>query len=313
MSNAIVPFEEVAQIGKAMVDSGYFADSKNAAQAIVKVMAGRELGLGAFASMTGIHIIQGKPALGANLLASLIKNDRRYDYRVIELTDTRCEIQFTENGEECGRSVFTEDDAKRVGTKNMNKFPKNMLFARAISNGAKWYTPGIFGGAPVYTPEELGADIDVDGNVIDVTPAPTRTEATAMQEIGFDNGGTVTKVERPYPAIIMPERFTVMVAKFEKDDMPATDQMRNMIAANLELCFAGTGEKTDKRKSVMRYLCGKTSTKDLTPAEVFAFTKWLNAAPDENNEWSSDAMAVTEANNCLTEALKAEGQAELGI
>ena len=42
MSNAIVPFEEVAQIGKAMVDSEYFADSKNAAQAIVKVMAGRD-------------------------------------------------------------------------------------------------------------------------------------------------------------------------------------------------------------------------------------------------------------------------------
>ncbi|RDT44717.1 hypothetical protein DXF87_27490, partial [Enterobacter roggenkampii] len=37
----------------------------------------------------------------------------------------------------------------------MDKFPKNMLFARAMSNGVKWFTPDVFSG-PVYTPEELG-------------------------------------------------------------------------------------------------------------------------------------------------------------
>jgi hypothetical protein len=35
-----------------------------------------------------------------------------------------------------------------------------MLFARAISNGAKFYCPDAFAGAPVYTPDELGAEID---------------------------------------------------------------------------------------------------------------------------------------------------------
>ena len=174
MNNAIVPFEEVKQIGEVMFKSGYFADSKDAAQAIVKIFAGRELGLGAFASMTGIHIIQGKPALGANLLASLIKNDPRYDYSVVTLNDELCSIQFYENGAESGLSEFTTKDAKRCGTKNMDRFAKNMLFARAISNGARWYAPGIFGGAPVYTPEELGADVDIDGNIIDVTPTVAR-------------------------------------------------------------------------------------------------------------------------------------------
>ena len=220
MSNAIVPFEEVRQISEAMVQSGYFQDAKNANQAIVKVMAGRELGIGAFASMSGIHIIQGKPALGANLLASLIKNDHRYDYRVIELTDERCEIVFIENGQEVGRSAFDTKDAKRVGTKNMDKFPKNMLFARAISNGAKWFTPGIFGGAPVYTPEELGADIDEEGNIIDVTPTVTRptNNTERMEALGFENepeaetakpkksnggrtwdGAVITAIKKDYP------------------------------------------------------------------------------------------------------------------
>jgi hypothetical protein len=41
-----------------------------------------------------------------------------------------------------------------------------MLFARAITRGARRFAPGIFGGAPIYTPEELGADTDEDGNLI---------------------------------------------------------------------------------------------------------------------------------------------------
>jgi len=159
-------FDEMQSIAQAMAKSGYFADSNDAAKAIVKILAGRELGLGPFASMTGIFIIQGRPSLGANLIGTLIKNDPRYDYRVVELTDQKCSLDFYEQGTKTGNSTFTLDDAKRAGTKNMDKFPRNMLFARAISNGARWFTPGIFGGSPVYTPEELGADVDETGDVI---------------------------------------------------------------------------------------------------------------------------------------------------
>lgn len=175
-------FDQLQRAAIALHASGYFSDSKNQAQAIVKVMAGAELGLPPFAAMTGIHIIQGKPTLGANVIATLIKNDPRYDYRVVEHTDKVCKIQFFENGEPCGLSEFTADDARRAGTKNMDKYPKNMLFSRAISNGAKWYTPGIFGGAPVYTPDELGMEVDADGVIIEgeySQPAP-QPEAPKM-------------------------------------------------------------------------------------------------------------------------------------
>lgn len=174
MNNQLVTMESVdtlSRVANAMVKSGYFQDAKDVAQAYVKVQAGQELGLPPVASMSGIHIVKGKPTLGANLIATLIKNDPRYNYRVLELTDDICRIQFYEDGGECGISEFTADDAKRAGTQNMAKFPKNMLFARAISNGAKWYTPGIFGGVTVYTPEELGADVDEDGDIIDVSPS----------------------------------------------------------------------------------------------------------------------------------------------
>ena len=163
--------DDASRIANAMAQSGYFQDAKNASQSFVKIMAGHELGFGAFASMAGVHIISGKPAIGANLMAAAVKAKGKYNYRVTEMTDKKCSITFMErNGdkwENIGESVFTFEDAMKAGTKNLDKYPRNMLFARAMSNGVKWYTPDIFMGAAVYTPEELGAETDEEGNVID--------------------------------------------------------------------------------------------------------------------------------------------------
>jgi hypothetical protein len=73
---------------------------------------------------------------------------------VLEHTDSVCRIAFTEGGQPIGESVFTLADAKKAGTQNLDKFPRNMLFARAMSNGVRWYCPDVFDTA-VYTPDEL--------------------------------------------------------------------------------------------------------------------------------------------------------------
>lgn len=167
--NELMSFEDTTRLGDIMARSGFFADSRQAAQAIVKILAGRELGLGPVASMTGIYVISGRISLGANIIAAKIKGSKgRYDYKIKTLTDELCSIDFFENGKVCGNSTFTAADARRADTKNMQKFPKNMLFARAISNGAKWFCPDLTV-MPIYTPEELGAETDEDGNVINST------------------------------------------------------------------------------------------------------------------------------------------------
>jgi hypothetical protein len=164
--------KDTLTLGETLARSGFFSDTKDAAQAVVKILAGRELGFGPIASMTGVHIIQGKVAIGAALMGASVKADPRYDYRVIELSDQRAEIAFFEGGKELGRSVFTMDDAKAAGLTgkdNWRKFPRNMLYARAMSNGVRWYCPDAFGGNPAYTPDELGAEVDDEGNVVEGT------------------------------------------------------------------------------------------------------------------------------------------------
>ena len=145
---------DLLNISKAFAESGMFTDIKSAAQAMVKISAGQEIGIPPFASMSGIHIIQGKPTIGAGLIASSIKGSGKYDFRVVEHSEKICSIEFFQGKESLGISTFTIEDAKKAGTKNIDKFPKNMLFARAISNGVKFYTPDVFSG-PVYTPEEM--------------------------------------------------------------------------------------------------------------------------------------------------------------
>jgi hypothetical protein len=167
--NAIQAGEiDVFRLGDVLSKSGYFSDAKEAAQCIVKVLAGRELGFGAIASMTGIYIVKGRISLSANLIAAAIKRSGRYDYRVKRIDDKACEIEFFEKNQTLGISSFTAEDAKRAkldGGENYSKFGRNMFYARAMSNGAKWFCPDVFNG-PVYTPEELGAPTDGDGMVI---------------------------------------------------------------------------------------------------------------------------------------------------
>lgn len=180
----LTSMDEIERAALAMSKSGYFVDAREQAQAITKILAGREMGFGPFASMTGIYIISGRPSIGANLMAAAVKASGRYNYRVHEMTDAVCEIIFFEGGKEAGRSRFTIEDARKAGTKNLDKFARNMLFARAMSNGCRWYCPDVFLGAPTYTPEELGADVDQEGNVINAqftqAPAPAQRPQTAQ-------------------------------------------------------------------------------------------------------------------------------------
>lgn len=167
---------ELREISQTLYLSNYVSTDKNAevgkAQILTRILAGRELGFGPWASVSGIHIIQGKPTVSANLMASAVKKSKVYDYLVTEMTDTKVSIEFFQYWDgkrmSIGVSTFTADDARKAGTQNMNKFPRNMLFARAMSNGVRWFCPDVFDGSAVYTPEELGATMDDDGNVVEV-------------------------------------------------------------------------------------------------------------------------------------------------
>jgi hypothetical protein len=184
MNQIVKSAADALTIGETFFKSGMFSDIKSAQQAVVKIMAGAEMGISPFAAMSGIHIIQGKPTIGAGLMAARVKGFGKYDYRVLEHTDKVCSIEFGtkvpgSDIKSLGISTFTIDDAKKAGTKNIDRFPKNMLFARAMSNGVKWYTPDIYEN-PVYVPEEM-EQVTEDATAHVVETPSTKRVLTAEQ------------------------------------------------------------------------------------------------------------------------------------
>lgn len=176
-------------LAKHFAQSGYFADARQMSQAVVKIVAGEELGFGPMTAMAGIHIIEGKPALSANLIGTLVKRSGSYNFRVVEISDQEAELAFFEHGEEIGRSKFTLAQARRANlVKDKSgwvKFPEAMLFARALTQGVRWHCPDVAAGSPAYTPEELGAEVDERGEVV-ALPAP-QVPAPAPASVAVDS------------------------------------------------------------------------------------------------------------------------------
>lgn len=156
--------DTIARMGVALAKAGFWSDARNPEAAAAKILVGRDLGIPPTQALSNVYIVKGKPVIGASILAGLVKRHPNYNYRIIKHDDQVCHLDFFENGEKCGESIFTIAKAKRAGLmKNptWKSYPENMLFARAMSNGVRWHCPDVTGGA-VYTPGELGEKVEVD-------------------------------------------------------------------------------------------------------------------------------------------------------
>jgi hypothetical protein len=272
-TNAQLTVTEVTTLARAMKESGLFPEIKSEAQAFVKIMAGREIGVPPFAAMNGIHVIQNKVAIGAGIMAALVKASAKYDYKVIESTDTVCRLAFYEGGTKLGDEAFTADDAKRAGTQNMGKFPRNMLFNRCMSNGFKKYTPDLFMG-PIYDPGELGASVDyetgevIDAEVVEGTPEP-KPEPPAVPN------GEEWDAEKFKAAVI--ERVGHWRKQAEKYMGPPPDMTLWAMVKKLDELCAGE----ERRHTVLYALFGNQSSKVMDYAQVKTIMEWIDKRGDD--------------------------------
>jgi hypothetical protein len=139
---------EIEHLAKVLCASGFFRDAATAQKAFAKILCGQEIGIPPFMAMAQIHEIQGRLEYSALLMAHLIQRSGWASYEIVEHTETACQIVFTVNGQK-HRSIFTMEDAKKADLMKSGmfaKYPRNMLFARALTNGAKWYCPAVLGG-----------------------------------------------------------------------------------------------------------------------------------------------------------------------
>ena len=196
-----ISLSDVMQLGAIAMASGNFPDLRNNEQAIVRIMAGRELGLQPMTALRDLYVVEGKVAMSSGLIASMVRNHPKYDYRITEMDNDHCTIQFFDGDAMIGESVFSIADANQAGIMRQGsgwtKYPRNMLFARALTNGARWYCPDAFDGA-VYTPEEL-EPVSIGGvpssNVTGVVTKNSQPSVAAVSP-SID---ALPQVREPYP------------------------------------------------------------------------------------------------------------------
>ena len=246
-SSAMAPMNlDPMTIAKAFKESGMFPDLRSEAQAVVKIVAGQEVGFGPMASMQAVQMIQGKPTFSANALAALVKKHPAYNYRSLEHTAEVCRLEFTEDGESCGVSEFSMEDAQRAGIaggQNWKKYPKAMLFARALSQGVRWYAPDVTAGTTAYVPEELGGE----------EPEP---EAPPTQTAETPEPGEAEEVTGEVVDPLDPERVEQIANGLHALGLKIREIDELLAAAGL------TGLRARSREAVLERL------RSLTPAEA---------------------------------------------
>lgn len=177
-------FQMMKELAQMSVKSGLLPTSiKTPEAAMIIMLKGRELGIPAMQAFSHIHVINGKPAMSAELmLTQIYKHIPRVSINYIQSDDKACVIECQRPNSNKVQWSFTIEEAKRAELLSKGpwkQYPAAMLRARAISIMARAQFPDALNGVS-YTPEELGAEIELDdqGNEVvkDVTPKPHAKE-----------------------------------------------------------------------------------------------------------------------------------------
>lgn len=226
---AIVPQNESERLAHHFINSGLFPDVKSLSVAVVKIQAGKELGVEPFAAMRGVEVIQGKVTLNAGLMSGLIKKSDRYDYKVLERSAKRCEIEFYENAKSVGKSSYTIEEATQAGLTGKatwKSYPADMLFNRALSRGFRTYCPdlgmgGVYSEGEIEPPqavsvvEETPVSVDAKtGEIVEAQAEPI-DRAAMNSRVGYllqsDHGLNQAQRHFLYGRLCKPKRETAEI------------------------------------------------------------------------------------------------------
>lgn len=161
---------------------------------------GAMMGIHPLEALSGIHLIEGRWTISSGLMSSLVRQ-AGHKLRVSESGSwkdgtyvARCVIVRSDDPEFEHVAEFGHEDAVFAGLVNKkgpwSSYPKSMAKARAISACARAAAEDALGGAR-YTPEELGAEVDGEGEVIVMDahpeqrpPSPAPAQGSPAPEVG---------------------------------------------------------------------------------------------------------------------------------
>lgn len=126
---------------------------------LLTLLAGRELGYGAMASLRSFHIVENKPCLSADAMRSLVLKSGLAEYfRCTETTAESATFETKRKGDPTPMALsFSMAEAHQAGIvrrgSGWEKYPSDMLRARASAKLCRLVYPDVISG--LYDPSEL--------------------------------------------------------------------------------------------------------------------------------------------------------------
>lgn len=157
-----------------IVRSGMAPRGVNTPEKVLAIaLKGRELSIPPMQALSHIHIVEGKPTLSAELMMALVQR-AGHKIRVIETDSEKCVLEGirADDPEYPQHFSFTVEEAKQAGLLGKNvwkSYRPAMLRSRPISALCRVVFADVLMGAS-YTPEELGAEVDAEGKVVQLRP-----------------------------------------------------------------------------------------------------------------------------------------------
>lgn len=133
---------------------------------IAAILTGRELGIGPMQSLRDIHMVDGRPAFAATLMLAKMRQGGVVLLETESTTERAWIKARRSDSGEVAEFEFTIEEAKQAGLldkrgQSWKRYPKDMLWARAVSRMGRRFGSDLLGGL-VYSKEELD-DLDDDG------------------------------------------------------------------------------------------------------------------------------------------------------
>ena len=152
-----------------LVKTGFLPQSiKTAEQAMAIILTGRELGIGMMAALNTINVVQGKPTISPQLMLALIERSGQLEDIQIEPHNgnaMRCTMK--RKGRSAHTEYFGEEEARALGLLGKDNYKKQaftMYRWRAVAACARVIFADVILG--LYTPDELGANVNDDGEIV---------------------------------------------------------------------------------------------------------------------------------------------------
>lgn len=250
------------------------------ADLILVMMKGRELGLSPMQSIGGIHIIDGKPTLSADMMVGLVKRSKACRYfRLVESSAVQAVYETLREGEPAPtRMVFTYKEAQAAGLTGRGPwkaYPAAMLRARCSAALARAVYPDVVGG--VYDPDELDrGSVTVEaapvmaGGGVPANDEPAPMEAHAEVVPPASTPAPTTPAPTPAPSASEDDAQAVVADLAEVRTVDDTERL-----AALKLRAAGLPEGEGKAAARAAYNAAHKRVKD----DQFAREQQTGGAP----------------------------------